>query len=318
MKTKEYIKGIKSKDISILGKAITLIESSLEKDKNQAEELINQCLPLVKSTIKIGVSGTPGVGKSTFIESIGSKLIKQNTSIAILAIDPSSALSKGSILGDKTRMNQLSNSRLAFIRPSPNSGILGGVAQNTKNAITICEAAGFEIIIVETVGVGQAEFIVKSMTDFFIYLTLTENGDELQFSKKGILELSDIIIINKADQNKKRAKEVAFLLKNSLDHYENPKNVFICSALTGLNIHTILQHIQNLYIKKIKNGEIQKNREEQKLFWYKKNIKNEIINLFLKKTKIEDIISNLSLQKNKSPRRQALSIIKKIFKEDEK
>ena len=206
MKTKEYIKGIKSKDISILGKAITLIESSLEKDKNQAEELIDQCLPLVKSSIKIGISGTPGVGKSTFIESIGSQLIKQNTSIAILAIDPSSALSKGSILGDKTRMNQLSNSKLAFIRPSPNSGILGGVAQNTKNAITICEAAGFEIIIVETVGVGQAEFIVKSMTDFFIYLTLTENGDELQFSKKGILELSDIIIINKADQNKKRAK----------------------------------------------------------------------------------------------------------------
>ena len=318
MKTEEYIEGIRKRDISILGKAITLIESSLEKDKNQAEKLIEKCKSLTSNTIKIAVSGTPGVGKSTFIEAIGSQLINKNTSIAILAIDPSSALSKGSILGDKTRMNQLSNSKLAFIRPSPNSGVLGGVAQNTKNAITICEAAGFEIIIVETVGVGQAEFIVKSMTDFFIYLTLIENGDELQFSKKGILELSDVIIINKADQNKKRAKEVALLLKNSLDNYQDKKHVFTCSALTGLNIHTIWEHIENLYIKKINTGELQKKRDEQDLLWFKKNIKHAIIDLFLKKTNIESIISNLSTDTLRAPRKHAFEIIKKIFKEDEK
>ncbi len=318
MKTEEYIKGIKERDISILGKAITLIESSLEKDKNQAEKLIEKCRPLIKNTIKIAVSGTPGVGKSTFIEALGSQLIEKNNRIAILAIDPSSALSKGSILGDKTRMHKLSNSKLAFIRPSPNSGTLGGVAHNTKSVITICEAAGFEIIIVETVGVGQAEFIVKSMTDFFIYLTLIENGDELQFSKKGILELSDVVLINKADQNKKRAKEVAFLLKNSLDNYQYDKNVFICSALTGLNIHIIWEHIKNLYIKKTETGELQKNRKEQDLLWFKKNIKHEIKNLFFKKIKIENIVSNLSENKKKSPRRQALEIIKKMLKEDEK
>jgi len=318
VKIKDYIKGIQERDISILGKAITLIESSLEKDKNIAEELLEQCIPLAGQSIRIGISGTPGVGKSTFIESIGSQLVKKNIKIAILAIDPSSALSQGSILGDKTRMAKLSNSELAFIRPSPSSGTLGGVADTTKNAIILCEAAGFDIIIIETLGVGQAEFTVQSMTDIFIYLTLTQNGDELQFSKKGILELIDIIIINKADQNQKKAKEVAFILQNSIQHTKSTNNVFICSALNGLNIEMIWQHIKELYQKKMETGEIEQIRKKQDTDWMEKTIIKEFNDILLNKIKIKKIVSHLSKQEFKSPRKQALKIIKDLFKEDEK
>ena len=318
MKTKDYIKGIKARDISILGKAITLIESSLEKDKHRAEDVLEQCIPLAGQSIRIGISGTPGVGKSTFIEALGSQLINKNTKIAILAIDPSSALSQGSILGDKTRMAKLSNSELAFIRPSPSSGTLGGVADTTKNAIILCEAAGFDIIIIETLGVGQAEFTVQSMTDIFIYLTLTQNGDELQFSKKGILELIDIIIINKADQNQKKAKEVAFILQNSIQHTKSTNNVFICSALNGLNIEMIWQHIKELYQKKMETGEIEQIRKKQDTDWMEKTIIKEFNDILLNKIKIKKIVSHLSKQEFKSPRKQALKIIKDLFKEDEK
>ena len=166
MKVEEYIDGIRKNNTLILGKAITLIESSLIKDQKKAIKLIDKCIPFSGHAMRIGISGTPGVGKSTFIEALGEHLVKKYK-IAILAIDPSSSISKGSILGDKTRMTKLVHSKNTFIRPSPNSGILGGVTNSTKKAITICEAAGFDIIIIETVGVGQSEFIVESMTDFF-------------------------------------------------------------------------------------------------------------------------------------------------------
>ena len=316
MNIEDYIRGIKNGNISILSKAITLVESSLDKDKDQAEKLIEKCIPLIGDSIRIGVSGTPGVGKSTFIEALGMQLIKKKKKIAVLAIDPSSSLSKGSILGDKTRMEKLSNSKLAFIRPSPNSGILGGVANSTRKAITICEAAGFDIIIIETVGVGQSEFTVESMTDFFIYLTLVQNGDELQFSKKGVLELSDIILINKADQNKKKAKEVALRLKNSIQNHKNEKNVFICSALTELNISSIWHHIKHIYLTKYKTGEIEKNRHQQNLYWFEKNIITEFNELLFKKSKLQNIISNLTKDSLMNPRKHANKIIQAILKED--
>ena len=316
MNVEDYIKGLTTGNISTLGKAITLIESSLDKDKEKAEKLIEKCIPLIGNSIRIAVSGTPGVGKSTFIETLGIELIKKKKKIAVLAIDPSSALSQGSILGDKTRMEKLSNSKLAFVRPSPNSGILGGVTNSTKNAITICEAAGFDIIIIETVGVGQSEFLAQSMTDFFIYLTLIQNGDELQFSKKGILELSDVIIINKADQNKTKAKDVALGLKNSVQNHKAEKNIFICSALTGFNISAIWIHIQKMYLNKTQTGEIEKTRHQQNLYWFEKNIITECNELVLKKIKLKNIINKLKKDSLINPRQHARKIIETILKED--
>jgi LAO/AO transport system kinase len=261
MEIKDYLEGIQKCDRAILGKSITLTESSLKKDKIKAEKLLSKCIHLKQKSLRIGVSGTPGVGKSTFIESLGRKLIKENYKIAVLAIDPSSNLSKGSILGDKTRMEHLVNSDLAFIRPSPNSGTLGGVSKNTKDAITICEAAGFDIIIIETVGVGQAETLVKSMTDILIYLTLIQNGDELQFIKKGILELCDIILINKCDQNHKKSKQVAVSLQNSLTYTQQKikQSILVCSALNGFNITNIWEQIKTIEKQKNKQGIIKKN-----------------------------------------------------------
>ncbi len=317
MKIKDYFEGIKVANRSIIGKAITLIESDLEKDKRAAEKLIEKCIPLGGKSIRIGISGTPGVGKSTFIEALGKQLIQKNNKIAVLAIDPSSNLSKGSILGDKTRMTILSKSNLAFIRPSPNSGTLGGVSKNTRDTIMICEAAGFNIIFIETVGVGQAETLVESMTDFFIYLTLVQNGDHLQFIKKGVFELSDLIIINKADQNKKHSKEVKSIIENNVQYsnYKKEKSVFICSSLTGLNIEKIWNYIKKLNEKKNKNGEIKHNRKNQDLFWFKKNLQDELWLLISKSSKFKKTIIDFKKSPAKNTRKEAFKIIKKKFKE---
>lgn len=193
------IEKLKNGDRRTLAKAITLIESSKEEDQIKAQELMRQVTALNKKSFRLGVTGSPGVGKSTFVEHFGQYLISQNHKIAVLAIDPSSPTSGGSILGDKTRMEKLSNEPNAFIRPTPSSGVLGGVAQKTRESILLCEAAGFDFIIVETVGVGQSEFEVANMVDFFMLMILPTGGDELQGIKKGILELADLILINKAD-----------------------------------------------------------------------------------------------------------------------
>ena len=190
---------LKSGDIRTLAKAITLIESTKAEDQKAASELLNKVIGINQKSFRLGITGSPGVGKSTFIENFGLYLIQNNFKVAVLAIDPSSPTSGGSILGDKTRMEKLSIETNAFIRPSPTSGALGGVAQKTREAILLCEAAGFDFIIVETVGVGQSEYEIANMVDFFMLLILPSGGDELQGIKKGILELADAIVINKAD-----------------------------------------------------------------------------------------------------------------------
>ena len=239
MEINSLVKGIKNNNRFILSKAITIIESSLPEDKTKALKLLDACNNKKKS-IRIGISGTPGVGKSTFIESLGAILIKENHKIAILTIDPSSITSKGSILGDKTRMTSISNHKNVFIRPSPNKGYLGGVSTSTRDVIQICEEAGYNIIIIETVGVGQSEVTVQAMTDFFLYLTLTENGDELQFIKKGAFELSDFIIINKIDLNPDKGEATRIILNNHLKlSSTNNSKVFTCSALNNKNINLI-------------------------------------------------------------------------------
>jgi len=317
MKTSAYLQGIQNQNRTILGKAITLIESSLKKDKQQAAELIEKCMPLSGNSIRIGISGTPGVGKSTFIENLGIQLAKKYK-IAVLAIDPSSKISKGSILGDKTRMVKLASSKSAFIRPSPSQGQLGGVCSHTKDTITLCEAAGFNIIFIETVGVGQSESMVASITDFFIYLTLAQNGDQLQFIKKGTLELSDVIIINKSDQNKQKVKETTIALKNTLEHmnYRKEQAVFACSALLNLNLDKIWWHIEKLNQKKMHNGEIEKNRKNQNFFWFQHIVESELKNLILENLRFKQKLNEIQDDPPKNPRKIALKIIDKIIKED--
>ena len=312
MQIKEYLNGIKKNNRAILAQAITLIESSLYKDKIKAAKLIEHCTTITKESIRIGISGTPGVGKSTFIEKIGLHLIKKKYKVAVLAIDPSSTISKGSILGDKTRMQELTNCQAAFIRPSPSLGNLGGVCNSTKDSILLCEAAGYDIIIIETIGVGQSESMVESLTDFFLYMTLVQNGDELQFLKKGVLELSDIIIINKYDQNKRKAEIMKLSLEQSLhiSNFKKNQKIFTCSALRGLNIDLIWKNIEIMHRNAKKNGAFHQKRNEQNLFWLKEILKTEYIDLINKK--INQIITEFQKKPPKNPRQEALKIIKKL------
>ena len=203
------LRGIRDNDRAALGRAITLVESNAPDDRQRAQELLTNLLPDTGGAHRIGISGVPGVGKSTFIESFGLRLVEDGHRVAVLAVDPSSSISKGSILGDKTRMEKLAASDNAFIRPSPTGGSLGGVARKTREAILVCEAAGYDVVLVETVGVGQSETAVAEMVDFFLVLKLAGAGDELQGIKRGILELADLIAINKADGNNLQAAEYA-------------------------------------------------------------------------------------------------------------
>ncbi|NTV84851.1 MAG: methylmalonyl Co-A mutase-associated GTPase MeaB, partial [Bacteroidales bacterium] len=212
-----YVQGILEGNRALLSKAITMVESALPRHQQLAQEIIGACVPYSGKSVRVGITGVPGVGKSTFIEALGKYLTAQGNKIAVLAIDPSSRRTRGSILGDKTRMEDLANDPNAYIRPSSSTGTLGGVARNTRESIILCEAAGFNIIFVETVGVGQSEIAVHSMVDFFLLLMLAGAGDELQGIKRGIMEMADAIVINKADgDNIKKAELAAREYKNAL------------------------------------------------------------------------------------------------------
>jgi LAO/AO transport system kinase len=255
-----------------LAKAITLTESKLDNHRDQAQDMLEKILPHAGKSIRIGITGIPGVGKSTFIESFGLHLIKQGHKVAVLAVDPSSPITGGSILGDKTRMEVLSQQPNAFIRPSPSGGALGGVAQKTREAMLLCEAAGYNIILVETVGVGQSEYEVAGMVDFFLVLMLPNAGDELQGIKKGILELADSIAVNKADgPNKLMAEQTQRHYQSALGilqhaNFWNPE-VVLCSALEGGNIDRIWQMIEEYRKKSIEAGYFEHNRAQQNKEW---------------------------------------------------
>jgi len=272
-KPEYYINGVLEKNMRVLAKTITLIESTLPEHQNTAKAVIDKLLPHSGNVVRIGITGVPGVGKSTFIENFGMMLIREKHQVAVLAVDPSSKKSGGSIMGDKTRMEKLSVEKDAFIRPSPSGGTLGGVAGKTRETMIICEAAGFDVIIVETVGVGQSETAVASMVDFFLVLMLAGAGDELQGLKKGVLELADAVAINKADgdniKNAKRAKQeyenaLSLLLPQS-PAWSVP--VLTCSAVTLDGIEniweTILEHKKKLGL----TGEYTEKRRKQNLEW---------------------------------------------------
>lgn len=274
------------KDRLSLARAITLVESKRADHREEAQKLLEQILPFTGKSIRIGITGIPGVGKSTFIEAFGLHLIKQGKKVAVLAVDPSSPVAGGSILGDKTRMEELSRQENAFIRPSPSEGSLGGVAHKTRETLLLCEAAGYDVVIVETVGVGQSEYEVASMVDFFLVLMLPNAGDELQGIKKGILELADALVINKADG------ESVHLAEQTRQHYQNafhllqdnsfwtPK-VMTCSALNHQNIDAVWNMIAEYDMLARKNGAFEQLRREQNVQWMKKLL-HEMIDLRLK------------------------------------
>ncbi len=255
-----------------LAKAITLVESKLDTHREQAQDILEQVLPHSGNSIRIGITGVPGVGKSTFIEAFGLYLIAQGKRVAVLAVDPSSPIAGGSILGDKTRMEELSRREEAFIRPTPAAGALGGVAQKTRETMLLCEAAGYDVILVETVGVGQSEYQVAGMVDFFMVLMLPGGGDELQGIKKGIMELADALVINKADGDSERlatmtqrqyTSAMSLLRHNS---FWTPR-VMTCSALNNSNIDTVWNMVLEYHIEALQLQAFASNRTRQNLDW---------------------------------------------------
>ena len=278
--------GILESNTTALSRGITLIESHKISHQTKAKILIESCLEHRKPSIRIGITGVPGVGKSTYIEALGTHLTNLGFKVAVLAVDPTSSLSKGSILGDKTRMDTLVRNKNAFIRPSAAGKSLGGVARYTREAITLCEAAGYDVILIETVGVGQSETAVHSMVDFFLLLKLAGAGDELQGIKRGIIEIADAIIINKADGNNKNAAKLAMLeFKRALHLYPAKANdwvpkVIICSAIENKGIDKSWELIKD-YVKHSKSkGDFIKKRQEQDIFWLIQFIENEIKDQF--------------------------------------
>lgn len=265
--------GVLARERRSLAKAITLIESNRADHQARAAALLHALLPRTGQSLRIGISGAPGVGKSTFIEALGLLAIERGHRVAVLAVDPSSSLSGGSILGDKTRMPRLSTHPHAFVRPSPNAGSLGGVAARSREALFLCEAAGFDVVIVETVGVGQSETAVAGMTDLFVLLQLPNAGDELQAMKKGVVELADLIVVNKADLDPKGAEAAANQLRNALSLLRPASGarwsvpVLTLSALTGRDIDALWDSIGAFRATMTAHGELEAKRRRQALAW---------------------------------------------------
>lgn len=289
----EYKEGVLSGNRMILSQAITLVESNLESDLALASQLVQEILPYTGNSLRIGITGSPGVGKSTFIESFGSMILEKGKKLAVLAVDPSSQKSKGSILGDKTRMEKLSANKKAFIRPSPAGQTLGGVAAKSREAMLLCEAAGFDVILVETVGVGQSETSVKNMVDFFLLLVLAGAGDELQGIKKGIMEVADGILIHKADgDNLAEAKKAKANYQNALHLFPASESgwtvpVLTASSMSKIGLEEVWEMISSYEAITLESGFKEKNRADQRLKWLDENLQYLLGNRFAEHPKIK-------------------------------
>ena len=290
-----------------LSQGITIIESTATKHQQQAKQLIEACLPSANNSIRIGITGVPGVGKSTFIEYFGKLLISKNYKVAVLTVDPSSTVSKGSILGDKTRMEQLVKEQNAFIRPSASGASLGGVARKTREAIILCEAAGYDCILIETVGVGQSETTVHSMTDFFLLLKLAGAGDELQGIKRGIIEMADAIVITKADGNNTKAAQLAKTEFNRALHLYPPKDsgwtpkAITCSAITNSGIVDVYQLIDDYFLQTKATSYFKEKRNLQDQLWFRQTIEEAIHRSFFED---ETVKKELEIQLKKIENRK--------------
>jgi LAO/AO transport system kinase len=284
----EYVEGILNGNRTLLSQAITLIESSLHDHQILARQIVEKCLPYSGKSLRIGITGVPGVGKSSFIEAMGLHITTLGHKLAVLAIDPSSERSKGSILGDKTRMEQLSAHPDAFIRPSPSAGSLGGVARKTRETIVLCEAAGFDVVFIETVGVGQSEIAVHSMVDFFLLLMLAGAGDELQGIKRGIMEMADAIAITKADSsNIDKASRAKAEYQSALHLFPKSESgwnpvVLTCSAHNNQGIDTIWETINNYRNVVSDNGFFDSRRKHQAKYWMQESIDEQLKKNFYK------------------------------------
>ena len=282
----DYVNGVLNFDRNILARTITLIESNNPTHHDIAQEVLKKLLPYSGKSIRIGITGVPGAGKSTLIETLGMFLIKQGLKVAVLTIDPSSTVTKGSILGDKTRMEKLSKEENCFIRPSPSGGELGGVARKTRETISVVEAAGFNIVLIETVGVGQSEVTVRSMVDFFLLVLIAGAGDELQGIKRGVMELCDAIFINKADGDNEKRALIAQTDYNNALHYLQPATkgwqpkAYIGSALTGKGIEELWRVIQEFEKQTKANGIFEERRKNQIVEWVFKMVENKLIDDF--------------------------------------
>ncbi len=294
--------GIKSGDKRLLGKAITLVESKKAEHREKAEKLLQKIMPLTGQSVRVGITGVPGVGKSTFIENFGKLAIAKGKKVAVLAIDPSSSLNKGSILGDKTRMEELAKEENAFIRPSPTSGFLGGVANATFETMLICEAAGYDLILIETVGVGQSEVLVADITDVFLYLNIIGGGDELQGIKRGIMEMVDVIFLNKVeDENRTKAKMTKVELLRALHFLPSKEKdwkipVLLGSALNNKGLDEVYGKIEDFIKLKIQNETFEKVRKAQA----EKRFDYWVQQLILLKTQAESSTEDLYRQHKKN------------------
>lgn len=297
-----YYQGIIKQNRLILSRAITLIESELEEDRKLSQKLLNKILPHTGNSYRMGITGVPGVGKSTFIDVFGEFLIEQGKKLAVLAVDPSSSASKGSILGDKTRMNILSQNPHAFVRPSPTSGSLGGVTKKTRETLLLCEAAGFDMILIETVGVGQSELAVKGMVDFFLLLMLPNAGDELQGIKRGIMEMADAVFVNKSEGEFKSIAQRAKVRYKQAIQLQKGKEDWQVPVLLGSGLHKEgIEEAWELMLKyqkvKMGNSSWEENRKEQYAQWLEESIESNLLRIFysnpMVQTKLQDTKDSL-------------------------
>lgn len=292
----EYVEGILKGDRVVLSQAVTLVESARPDHQEKAQRIIEKCLPYTGNSIRVGITGVPGAGKSTSIEAFGMNLIESGKKLAVLAIDPSSERSKGSILGDKTRMEQLSVQENAFIRPSPSAGSLGGVARKTRETIVLCEAAGFDTIFVETVGVGQSETAVHSMVDFFLLIQITGGGDELQGIKRGIMEMADGIVINKADgDNIPKAQVTQTQYRNALQLFPPSDSgwkpqVLTYSGKTGTGVKEVMEMVYAYMDFTTSNGFFRQKRAIQSRYWMYESINEHLRNHFYQNKNIQNLL----------------------------
>ena len=322
--SEELITGILNSNRTALSRAITLVESTNPQHTEKANEVIKGCLSHSGKSTRIGITGVPGVGKSTFIEAFGKYLTSLGKKVAVLAVDPSSSLSHGSILGDKTRMEELVKDENAFIRPSASGDTLGGVARKTRESIILCEAAGFDTIIIETVGVGQSETAVHGMVDFFLLLKISGAGDELQGIKRGIMEMADVVVINKADGDNIKKADLAKVEFNRALHLFPPKKsawqpkVTTCSAITKEGISEIWETISDYFTITNESDYFCEKRKEQNQFWMMETINEQLKNHFYNQPNIIQLLDTTkkAVQNNEiSPFAAAQLLLKKYFKE---